>query len=328
MTEMLQCPACSGSLTWQVDSREGDRIVEAEAHCLSCSTVYPVREGIGIFLTPDLPRNDLWEKGNSSLLRYLKEHPDVGPSLLDTAVEHLNPADQFYRAAVLDLMGRYVEARDLLKIATAGVYTPEQQNATRRQFDSLLKLLGTERGPIVDLASGMGALALEMLERLPNPVLMTDFSPHVLRENRRRLTAFGLYDRVSLLAFDARRTPLRDGAVAVMTTFAGLGNIEHPGDLLQELRRVIAGRFLVLSFFVNEDDQVHADMLRQLRMDQILFRRTALQSFAAAGWQVEVRDATRARVAPTPRSALIPDAMIDGLPVTETEFEFCVLEAR
>ncbi|MFZ5828362.1 MAG: Trm112 family protein, partial [Bacillota bacterium] len=75
--DLLQCPVCHGPLAWRIDERQGDRILEAEAQCRSCHATYPVREGIGIFLTPDLPRNDYWEASGSALLSYLEEHPDV-----------------------------------------------------------------------------------------------------------------------------------------------------------------------------------------------------------------------------------------------------------
>lgn len=159
-------------------------------------------------------------------------------------------------------------------------------------------------------------------------MVVSDFSPRVLRENRRRPIAFGLYDRVSLLAFDARRTPFRDGTVAAMTTYAGLGNIEQPGELLRELRRVVAGRLLAITFFCREEDAIHAEMLRQVGMDRTLFRRLAMQTFAEAGWEVALRYARCASAAPTPQSALIPGATVDGFPVAETELEFCLLEAH
>ena len=276
----------------------------------------------------DLDRNDLWESGGSTLLRYLEEHPEVERRLMESPIDELNGADQFYRAGVLDLRGHYAEARELERLAHLSVYTPEYQAATQQQIESTLQLLAAHTGPIFDLASGRGGLALRMLEHLPNPVVMTDFSLRVLREDRRRLIALGLYDRVSLLAFDARRTPFRDGAVGLMTTYAGLGNIEQPGSLLRELRRAVSGRFLALSFFCPEDDQANGDLLRQAGMEQMLFRRLALQHFAEAGWQVSVRGAIEARVAPTPRSALIPNATVDGFPVAETVLEFCLLDAE
>lgn len=71
LIEMLECPACHSELAWTVAERCGDRIETAEARCTACDVVYPVREGIGTFLTPDLPREDLWEQVDSQLMQHL-----------------------------------------------------------------------------------------------------------------------------------------------------------------------------------------------------------------------------------------------------------------
>ena len=55
LVEMLECPVCHGELRWAVAERQGDRIEAAEAVCTARAATYPVREGIGPFLTPDLP---------------------------------------------------------------------------------------------------------------------------------------------------------------------------------------------------------------------------------------------------------------------------------
>ena len=73
----------------------------------------------------------------------------------------------------------------------------------------------------------------KLVRELKRPVVATDFSPRVLRSDRERLKSFGLYEHVSLLAFDARRTPFKDGAVETLTTNLGLPNIEEPGNLLE-----------------------------------------------------------------------------------------------
>jgi len=61
---MLECPACHGKLKWTVAGSDGEHVERAEAICTSCAAVYPVHEGIGIFLTPDLQRHDLWEEAS------------------------------------------------------------------------------------------------------------------------------------------------------------------------------------------------------------------------------------------------------------------------
>jgi len=67
LLNMLECPACHGALEWHITEYRGDRIEAANALCVTCGAVYPVREGIALFLTPDLPREDLWEQVDSQL---------------------------------------------------------------------------------------------------------------------------------------------------------------------------------------------------------------------------------------------------------------------
>ncbi len=327
IVEMLECPACHGELNWTVTERLGNRIGTAEAHCPACAATYPIREGIGLFLTPDLPRDDLWEQMDSHLTRHLREHPELERQLMDALLETLASADQFFRAMVLDEQGEYAQAKAASDLATSGLYTPEYLSGSDNQVDFVIERLATSDGPVVDLASGRGHLVEAMARRLSRPIVATDFSPSVLRHDRRRFEFFGLYEQVSLLAFDARRTPFKDGAVETLTTYQGLPNIREPGELLQELRRVVSGTFLAISHFYPEDDEVNAEVIREAQLDTLLFRPTALECFATAGWQVEVANARPAKASPTPSSVLLEGAGIDGLPVTDTVLEFCVLLA-
>ena len=138
----------------------------------------------------------------------------------------------------------------------------------------------------------------------------------------------GLYERVSLLAFDARRTPFKPGKVGTMTTNLGLANIEQPGELLSELRRAVGGQFLAISSFFPPDDAVNGRLIREYGMDGLLFREPLLAQFAGAGWDAEVVNSRHIRTLPTPASELLDGARVDGLPVAETELEWCVVVAR
>src|SRR5919206_2884647 len=114
LVELLVCPLCGGDLRWSVSSRRAGRIEEGEATCSSCGASYPVREGIGLFLTPDLPRNDLWEGAESGLARHLREHPDMEERLLRSPLSTLNPADRFFRSYVLEERGDWAGAAEAL----------------------------------------------------------------------------------------------------------------------------------------------------------------------------------------------------------------------
>jgi uncharacterized protein YbaR (Trm112 family) len=328
LAQMLACPSCRGDLAWTIDERHQDRIETAEARCTACDVTYPVHEGVGLFLTPDLPRDDLWELADSQLLRHLRDHPEIERRLLDVSLDALAPADQFFRAMVLEERGEYAEAKAAEELADEGLYTPEVRACRDSQTEYVLESLSAGDGPVVDLASGRCYLVEKMARTLQRPIVATDFSPRVLRRDRRWLEFLGLYDQVSLLAFDARRAPFKDGAIETLTTNQGLPNIKEPDELLRELRRIVAGTFLAIHHFYPEDDEANAAALRAVGLATLLFRRLALARFIEAGWQVEAANVRVGRALSTPAGVVLDGAGIDRFPVAETVLEWCVLVAR
>jgi uncharacterized protein YbaR (Trm112 family) len=326
--DMLQCPQCAGTLTWSIAVRQGDRILEGEASCAACGTTYPIREGIGLFLSPDLPRNDLWEQAESGLTRHLRDHPEVERRLMDVLPETLGPADLYFRAMVLEERGEFSEAKELLDRAQQGLYTPEYRDCFERELAFVVERLPDGNGPIVDLASGRGVLVERMAVTLDRPIIASDFSPRVLRRDRRWLEHWGFFNSVSLLAFDARQTPFKYGAVTTLTTNLGLPNVEEPARLLHELRRIVSGTLLAISHFYPEDDVANGSAIRAAKLDTMLYRQPTLDAFTAARWQASLENRCVGRVQPTPVGAVIEGASIDGLPVADTTLEWGVLSAR
>lgn len=327
LLDMLACPICHGGLDWEITEEKDNRIETAQAICPECSAAYPVREGVGLFLTPDLQRDDLWEQVESQLVQALRKHPELEEQLMGVSKDKLGPADLFYRAMVLEERGEYLEAKEVEQLAEEGIYTPEYGACLQSQCDHVIEQLSKSDGPIVDLASGRCSLVEMMAQRLDRPIIATDFSPQVLRRNRRWLGAFGLYDKISLLAFDARRAPFKEGAVSTLTTNLGLPNIREPGKLLPELRRVVSGRFLTISHFYPEEDKVNARALREAGLS-MLFRDTVLEEFSSSGWQAEIVNRCAGNAQPTPMSAVLEGAGIDSFPVVETILEWCVIDAQ
>ena len=328
LIEMLECPSCHGELNWKIIQHQGDRIEEAEVNCEKCGDTYPVKEGIGLFLTPDLPRNDLWEQLDSQLIQYLRENPQIESKLMDAPLNTLNPADQFFRAQILEERGEFAQAKAIANLAYSELYAPEYLKCYNAQINYLIAQLSIFDGPIIDLASGRGDLAELLIRKLKQPIVFSDFSPQILRRNRRWLEFFGLYERVSLLAFDARRSPFKDGTIKVMTTNLGLSNIEEPENLLIELKRIISGKFFAISHFYQVDDEVNAEAIKKVGLDQFLFRKPALNSLCRAGWQVKIENMMIGKACPTPKGEVIEGAGIDAFPVTETKLEWGVLVAQ
>jgi len=328
LMEMLECPSCHGALAWTIDQQDGGCILAGSAVCRDCGADYPIRDGIGVFLTPDLPRNDLWEQGGQQLTGWLLEHPDVAAKLMEVPPGALGPADLFFRGLVHEERGEFDASEQVLESARLGLYTEEYLACLNAQFEFVIDQLGSGDGPIVDLASGRCSLVVKLAKALARPIIATDFSPRVLRRDREWLIRNGLYENVSLLSFDARRTPFRNGSIGTMTTNLGLPNIEEPGRLLEELRRIVSGRLLAISCFYPSDDEANLVEMREHGLDRSMLRDQALAGFADAGWQAAVRNAMHGLARPTPEGVILEGAGIDAFPVAETTLEWCVIEAQ
>ena len=247
---------------------------------------------------------------------------------MEGPVESLAPADQFFRALVLEEHGDYAQARAISRLAQMRLYTPEYLGCLASQHRYVIEWLAGASGPVVDLATGRGEFVEALARAHTCPIIATDFSPRILRRDRRWLEFLGLYDQVSLLAVDARRTPFKPGALATLTTNLGLPNIAEPERALPELRRIVSGTFLAISYFIPNDDAPNAAAVRAAGRSATLFRREALAHLATAGWEVALENVCVGRALPTPRGVVLEGAEIDGMPVAQTELTWGVLVAR
>ena len=328
LIDMLACPSCHGELDWRITQQTNERVEDAEARCKSCSRSYPIREGIGIFLIDEIQRNDLWEQVDSGLMKYLRSHPELFKQLMTSPLKTLSPADQFFRGMLLEELGKFDEAREAHNAAMRGLYTPEYLDCFQSQVGYVINELASGEDPIVDLASGRCYLVEQLASKLNRPIVATDFSLRVLRQDRKRLEFEGLYNQVSLLAFDARHTPFKDNAIKTLTTNLGLPNIEDPGTLLKDLRRVVRGSFFAISHFFPEEDKSNEEEIHKLKLETFIYRQTALENFSSANWQVEIKNVCAGKALPTAHSVIIEGLRNDALPVSETILEWCTLVAN
>jgi hypothetical protein len=77
--------------------------------CTTWGAEYPVRDGIGLFLLPDLPREDLWQNIDSALIGQLRDNPDVEQRLMGGPLESLKPANSCHGRALPTPAGRVFE---------------------------------------------------------------------------------------------------------------------------------------------------------------------------------------------------------------------------
>ncbi len=322
---ILECPKCHGKLEWDITDQSEDRIEAAEACCQECSSTYPVQNGIGVFLTTDLKRNDLWEQSDNGLDQLLKQYPEIEKRLMDVPLETLGPVDQHFRGSVHLSRGEREAATAAFSIANKGLYSVETMKCIENQMDYLINEVSQSDSPIVDLASGDCILVRRILKSLPNSIVITDFSPYILLKNRKWLIEQNLYHRVSLLAFDARQTPFATNSISLLTTLAGLNNIQNPGNLLEELYRIVNGILLAISSFYPEDDKGNGAVIEAGGLAETHYRDRLLKNFHNAGWAVETKNSCTLKMTPAPPGVVLEGARVDGLPVQSTFLEHCVL---
>lgn len=92
---------------------------------------------------------------------------------------------------------------------------------------------------VLDVATGTGAVAAELVRRYGCRVVGVDQSPHMLAEAEARLAARGMSERVELVRGEAERLPFADGRFDALTVTYLLRYVDDPAGVLSELVRVM-----------------------------------------------------------------------------------------
>ena len=104
---------------------------------------------------------------------------------------------------------------------------------------------------VLDVATGTGAVAIELARRYGCTVVGVDQSPEMLAEGRRRVTDAGLAGSIDLRQARGEELPFEDASFDALTFTYLLRYVEDPGATMRELTRVVrpGGRVAMLEFF-------------------------------------------------------------------------------
>ena len=104
---------------------------------------------------------------------------------------------------------------------------------------------------VLDVATGTGAVAIELARRYGCTVVGVDQSPEMLAEGRRRVAAAGLAGSIDLRQAHGEELPFEDASFDALTFTYLLRYVEDPGATMCELARVVrpGGRIAMLEFF-------------------------------------------------------------------------------
>ncbi|MFB6266277.1 MAG: class I SAM-dependent methyltransferase [Halodesulfurarchaeum sp.] len=207
--------------------------------CQRCGSTYPREEGIYDFAPAD---------------------PD-GLDALGTRAADRAAADD--RA---DLEASYEE------------YVSDAERGARAAAgNAMVERLERCAGLTVELATGMGGLVGQLLEREGISPVATDISPEALRQLRAQLPGEEAEEGAQALppfvACDARELPFLDGAADTVLTAGGFNNIQRAETAIAEAARVLGdgGRLLALNLFV-EPETESAARARELGVETAYLR--------------------------------------------------------
>jgi len=99
-----------------------------------------------------------------------------------------------------------------------------------------------EAGPgdtVLDVATGTGAVAIEIVRRTGAHVVGLDQSPEMLAHARARIDRTGLGDRIELLEGRAETLPFADGSFDALSFTYLLRYVADPAATMRELARVV-----------------------------------------------------------------------------------------
>ena len=92
---------------------------------------------------------------------------------------------------------------------------------------------------VLDVATGTGAVAIELVRRTGCSVVGLDQSPEMLAEARERVAAAGLAERITLVEGTAERLPFGDASFDGLSFTYLLRYVDDPAATLRELARVV-----------------------------------------------------------------------------------------
>ena len=132
---------------------------------------------------------------------------------------------------------------------------------------------------VLDLATGTGDMAFEILARHPNArVLGIDPSREMLRVADRKAIAAGLRGRIELLVGDAEELPLRDASVDAVCMAFGIRNVVDRPRALREIARVTRPNGKVAILELSEPQRGVLAGLARFHIRQVVPRVGALLS--------------------------------------------------
>lgn len=317
LVPLLICPVCRGELKSRVDKEDASHIIEGGFVCQSCKRAYPVIDGIGVFLSGEEIADDFWKEQETFAATFRRQHPVRYFLLTKTLLGNIRPEHYF-------LKGLLLENEETLEKASKRIYTKDYLIGYEKTKKALFEIEKDSPDIILEIACGRGGFFKSFLQSRKGRAVYvaSDFSLTVLRNNLKWLRRHGFQNQVTLMVFDAKAMPFRDGSIPAATSNLGFPNIRNNGKAVHEAFRVLVpGGVLIANFLFTTEGTKNYAKAREMGLEQFYTRNNVERVFSESGFEFAVEELHRGFVRPTPGG-------IDALPIVQDVYSFCVIIAK
>jgi len=313
---LLICPICHGKLKSRITRKDETHLIEGEFACKDCKRKYPIFDGIGVFLSGEETKEDLWKEQEDFATRFRKENPILFFLLTKTFLGNIKPEHHFIKGLLL-------EDEKTLEQATRRIYTKDYLIGYEKTKEALREVEKDNPRIILEIACGRGGFFKPFIRsrQRKGVYVVTDFSPTVLRSNLKWLRKSGLDEEVTLMAFDAKAMPFRDNSIPAIVSNIGFPNIRNNGRAVNEVFRVLVSHgILITNFMFTTEQTKNYTKAKELGLDQFYTRKNVEEVFTKAGFRFSLEELYHGSVRPTPGG-------IDYFPIVKDVYSFCVFRA-
>jgi demethylmenaquinone methyltransferase/2-methoxy-6-polyprenyl-1,4-benzoquinol methylase len=126
-------------------------------------------------------------------------------------------------------------------------FTANLDKGWRRKIVKYIATNNIKSEVLIDLASGTGDMAIELLKLNPRTIYSYDISPKMLDVQRKKISD----NRVTIEVAESENMPVGNGTVDIVTIAFGIRNFENLEKSLDEIYRVLRpdGLLIVLEMF-------------------------------------------------------------------------------
>ncbi len=260
MTKFIICPTCRNELWWEIKEKNNNRIINGYAKCMECREIYPIKNGIAIFLPIKWQNMKIWRRSERVAVQKMEmgeEHETLKNENIRQPSEILNMIRYRNRQGIIRneaLYHQYMESIGMPDTVSKLCYLARRCAKEVNDVDYIL-----------DFASGKCLLVNELSKLKNCHVIVNDINPIVVMQAQQN---FEKFEHMSFMAFDMKRSPFRNKSIHTVTTMLGLQNIIPCNGIIEEINR-IADVFINISAYLSEGLLENIEILNKYHMRNV-----------------------------------------------------------